>query len=347
MVLTLLARRVLAPVGIALAATNAASQEDPIEQAAPIVQASQTTHHLEELEKQVSALLKRFQAAQLHADQSVKAAKSEVQKSDSTIDKSTAEQRIETATLAASTLEQLTKTLESVRSKTSGLRQAASKIAKSERGRKLAELQRKQAAEITAHEQRVQEQEHAFTAAANLRSLKDVQKAYKRIQNACSKPPLGDTLEGRRMKALALYLQADRYVRAYGSGSGLRRSAAEQGLRTAVKMANEAVETLKKEAKDAHYAGSWGSSLSAAALRREIGIHGAFYERYMRLKKESREPKRFQEMATKAYKSAMTRYEELGRRFSNATTDDGRYTVDATHEDVQRMFSVSLPPVIR
>jgi hypothetical protein len=231
-----------------------------------------------------------------------------------------------------------------VRSITSGLRQAASKVAKSERGRELAELQRKQAAEMTAHKKRVQEQEDAFTAAAKLRSLKDAQKAYKRIQSACSTSPLGGTLEGRRMKALALYLQADHFVRAYRSGSGLRRSAAEQGLRKAVKMANEAVETLKD---DDNYAGSWGSSLSAAALRRAIGIHGAFYERYMRFKKESREPKRFQEMATKAQKSAMELYDELGRNFSNATTDDGRYTMDATHDDVQRMFHKSLPPVIR
>ncbi len=67
----------------------------------------------------------------------------------------------------------------------------------------------------------------------------------------------------------------------------------------------------------------------------------------MRFKKESREPKRFQEMATKAQKSAMELYDELGRNFSNATTDDGRYTMDATHDDVQRMFHKSLPPVIR
>ena len=331
-------RRLLAAFAITLLATAATSQATPIERA------SQTTHHLEVLEHDLDEFLARLTAAMEHADAAFKAAQVEARDAEETGKADIAKRRLETATLAASTLTRLSQQIELAQAKLTTARKAASEIAKSERGRELAELQRQKDAEITAHNKRVQKQEQAFADALTLRSLKDTQKAYKRIEAACSKPPLGDTLEGRRLKALALYLQADGYVRQYRSASGLRRSAEEQDLKAAVKLLDDVVEEL---AGDGSYSGSWGSSLSAAALRRAIGIQGAFYERYIAFKKRSRRADRFQEMANKAKTSALDLYEELGRRFPNATTADRIYVLDAARDDVQRMFTTQLPRVIR
>lgn len=340
-------RQWLAAITTAVIVNTATSQASPIEQA------SQTTHHLEVLEQDLRAFLARLTAARKHADEALENAQADAKDADDkTADvkdqAEAAKSRLETATLAASTLAQLSQQFELAKSELIKARRAASEIAKSERGRKLAELQRQKDAEAAAHKKRVKEQEQAFAAALTLRSLKDTQKAYKDIQEACSKPPLGDTLEGRRLKALALYLQADGHVREYRSASGLSRTAEEQRLKKAVDLLDDVVEAL---AGDGSYSGSWGSSLSAAALRRAIGIQGAFYERYMAFKKRYRSSdkraSRFQERATKSKKSALGLYEELGRRFPDATTADRRYVVDAARDDVQQMFTTQLPRVIR
>ena len=80
------------------------------------------------------------------------------------------------------------------------------------------------------------------------------------------------------------------------------------------------------------------------ALRRVIGIEGAFYERYIRLKRNSRVWARVKDRARKCDDKARQLYAELRDNYPDAWEGASQENVArGAYRDIERMFKTALP----
>ena len=118
-------------------------------------------------------------------------------------------------------------------------------------------------------------QKQAFDQAGKERDPKVAESGYGNVAKALGKSPFAGWHGAARLKALAAFKRADLMVR---RGKQMQRSRRRGAGESLLKAAAKEFEQLVN---GPDFEGEWGTSLHACALRRSVGIYGAFYERYI------------------------------------------------------------------
>jgi len=179
-------------------------------------------------------------------------------------------------------------------------------------------------------------QEVAFDAAVRARDPEDAEKGFAAVAAALDEPLFADHEGARRLRAMARFQENEalKSRAVLWLDQSRKRVQGEQLLR-------DACEGYEALVDGPDFSGPWGTSLHAAALRKVIGIEGAFFERYVRYRQDPKVWRRVKSKAQACSDHAQEVYEWLGRSFADARTGNGQeFVVEAARADIQRMFQL-------